>query len=196
VPDEEERWASFPYDRRYQISTRGRVIGAKGRLLSCFPRDGYPSFGIRENASYARMWPVHMAVLLTFVGPVPENMECAHENGDRGDPRLSNLSYRTPRANTHQKWDHGTMLEGERQHMAKLTIAKVQRMRELFVSGVPCKALAIQFEVSESTAYEAIHTAWWSAGPPLSGKRRVRSERWRSRDKVRHVRKLKVLEGA
>lgn len=49
----------------------------------------------------------HRAVLLAFIGPCLDGMECCHNNGDPLDNRLENLRWDTRQANTIDKINHG-----------------------------------------------------------------------------------------
>ena len=41
----------------------------------------------------------HRAVLEAFVGPCPDGMQCLHEDDDKNNPKLGNLSWGTPSKN-------------------------------------------------------------------------------------------------
>ena len=102
-----ETWNPIEGYPRYEVSDFGRVRsldypvhyrrenGAewsrieRGRVLK--PRrlpNGY--LRVCLGADYEDY--IHRLVLLAFVGPCPEGMQCAHDDGDRGNNRLSNLA--------------------------------------------------------------------------------------------------------
>lgn len=60
-----------------------------------------------RDSKVTRGW-IHQLVLAAFVGPRPEGMEVAHENGDPQDNRLTNLSYKTKNGNMLDSVRHGT----------------------------------------------------------------------------------------
>lgn len=83
----EEVWAPVP-GTAYEASNLGRVRNPKtGRIVgTCRLKSGYFSLpGLL----------VHRAVLSAFDGPRPPNIVARHGNSDRGDNRLTNLSWGT-----------------------------------------------------------------------------------------------------
>jgi hypothetical protein len=110
------------FEGQYEVSDHGRVRGVdriailsdgrripvqgcvlklrrrkKGYLQVSLQRDGRPT-------AHA----VHRLVLLAFVGPCPEGMECCHNNGDKSNNMLGNLRWDTQSANTLDLVRHGT----------------------------------------------------------------------------------------
>ncbi len=72
---------------------------------------------------------IHHLILLAFIGPRPEGMECCHWDGDPTNNAISNLRWDTPKANMEDKRRHGTnkgpTLCGEDAGGAKLTNAQI-----------------------------------------------------------------------
>jgi len=109
---EEEVWRDVPmprYAKSYAVSNLGRVM-SKARASVCMGiRRTLPEQLIkphRQNKGYYYVCLYHMGqrrqvhvarlVLLAFAGPPPEpGMEANHENRDKSDNRLSNLSWMT-----------------------------------------------------------------------------------------------------
>lgn len=56
-----------------------------------------------------KSYPVHTLVLLAWIGPRPEGMECRHLDGNPGNNRLSNLQWGTHLENEMDKRRHGTV---------------------------------------------------------------------------------------
>jgi hypothetical protein len=90
----------------YAVSDLGRVANVRtGRIL----RPGRTSSGHltvvpgRQRGSRY----VHVLVMETFVGVVPENYEVRHLDGDPGNNRLSNLAYGTRGDNMRDVKHHG-----------------------------------------------------------------------------------------
>ena len=84
---------------------------------------------LRVNLSSLGIQLVHRLVLLAFVGPCPEGMECCHEDGDPSNNKPSNLRWDTRKANYADRVRHGTHNRGERHGNAKLTAAIVLGLR-------------------------------------------------------------------
>jgi hypothetical protein len=51
---------------------------------------------------------IHRAVMLAFVGPLPDGMVTRHLNGNPLDNRLANLEYGSPAENVQDAIGHGT----------------------------------------------------------------------------------------
>jgi hypothetical protein len=120
-----EEWkAVLGTDGRYEVSNMGNVRAiwyrtrGGNRWAYDPPRTLSPSpnkVGYRNLTSlvYAdgssRIKGIHVLVLEAFVGPRPDGMQAAHENGKAGDDRLENLSWKTPLENAADKIRHGTV---------------------------------------------------------------------------------------
>jgi hypothetical protein len=73
---------------------------------------------------------VHRLVALAFIGPCPDGLEVAHNDGDKNNNAPSNLRYATAASNQHDQVIHGKTTQGEKSHFAKLTETKVLAIRE------------------------------------------------------------------
>jgi hypothetical protein len=104
-------WLPIPgWEGMYEVSDLGRVrsidriapLGSKGavrryrgvELRPQLKRDGYIQVCLARNGRHSWVM-VHRLVLLAFVGPAPEGMECCHGNHDPWDNRLVNLRWGT-----------------------------------------------------------------------------------------------------
>jgi len=121
---------------------------------------GYVRITITERG-VSRRYRVHVIVLETFIGPRPNGMDGAHDNGKRSDNRLSNLLWKTKVENEADKLRHGTRLRGERNAAAKLTAPDVVRIRQE-ASGNTQAALARRFGVSSRTIRKILSGALWA----------------------------------
>lgn len=100
--------------------------------------------------------------MLAFVGPPPDGMEVAHENGRRADCRLANLSYKTKAANQADRIRHGTACLGEKNPTSKLTSDAVCAIRRLHgTGGMSQRALAAQYGVSRRAIQWALTGRTW-----------------------------------
>lgn len=125
-----EIWQDIPlYGGIYQASSLGRVRSGSGSLVAQrLDKYGYPRVTLGKKGS-RRAHRVHSLVLLAFVGPRPDGMECRHLNGVRGDARLENLAWGSSLENKRDMARHGTVLAGEKHPMAKLTPEQVAEIR-------------------------------------------------------------------
>lgn len=138
------------------------VMGGTWHRLRATPREGYPSVTLRrDNKSHSRC--VHQLVMLAFVGPCPDGMEVAHENGTRLDPRLANLSYKTFRENQRDSYRHGTRTLGEKSPNAKATTEVVLAIRAEFSTGRFTKLdLARKYGLSRTQTRDIITRKSWA----------------------------------
>lgn len=156
MPNEEE-WlpaAGFP---DYAVSSLGRVKrvnggrgATPGRVLKPQRNShGYQQLtlcrdGERKNVS------VHVLVAETFLGPAPPDCEVRRRDGDRFNPRLSNLVWGTRTENVEDARNHGTWISGERNGQAKLTERQVLEIKKRALAGESRRALGKEFGVNQS----------------------------------------------
>lgn len=116
------RWGVF-YSTTWQIK---KVFpNAKGYLVAQIRyADGAPSNNY-----------VHKLVLLSFVGPRPEGMECRHLDGNNQNNNLSNIEWNTPEVNRLDRVLHGSNVRcgarGTRNPKARFTEEQIREMRRL-----------------------------------------------------------------
>lgn len=170
----DERWKAIPgFEGLYEASDHGRIrslwcSAAKANHPRQVPRvlaqsGTYPSVVlVRDRVKYPRT--VHSLVLETFVGPAPQGMEVAHEDGDRKNAALSNLSWKTHKDNVADKVRHGTHQAGERVGTSKLTVAQVLEARAAYVPRCRrngTRALARKFNVSPTAMQRVVNNKGW-----------------------------------
>lgn len=105
-------WRDIPgYEGRYKVSSDGDVYSiSSGKSLAKNPdRQGYFGVSLYKGTKKSRKrWPIHVLVMLTFVGERPEGLDICHNNGDKTDNRLANLRYGTRSENILDSVAHGT----------------------------------------------------------------------------------------
>ena len=152
-------WKAVPgFEGHYEVSDAGgvrrflrgrRAIAKYGphRVLSpkALP-SGYRQVVLSKNNVQTYRY-VHRLVLEAFVGPCPEGMLSCHGNGDKSDNRLANLRWDTQAANLGDARRHGTLLVGEANTSAKLT---VECVRAILASSEQGAVLALRYGVSRS----------------------------------------------
>lgn len=133
-----EQWKPYPPDPRYLVSDQGRVRGPKGGILKPgYNNKGYPCIQLckgqeflKENEKRCKNGFIHRMVLITFVGFPPDGMQACHGPKGNGDASLENLRWDTKTANEHDKRRDGTLQEGERHGLHKLTNELVRYIRD------------------------------------------------------------------
>jgi thymidylate synthase ThyX len=115
VDTSKERWAVVANtDGKYEVSTAGRVRCVRGyttqrktvhagQILEIKEHaTGYSYVVIRyDGTTQARM--IHTLVLETFVGKRPPGLEALHENDNKADASLDNLSWGTAKNNAAER---------------------------------------------------------------------------------------------
>lgn len=118
-----ERWIDIPgYVGTYQVSDMGRVRSLDreimrrngrpqwwaGRLLKPgYGNRGHPWVNLCIEGKPKSVY-VHALVLLAFVGPRPEGLQCCHNDGNPLNNVPDNLRYDTIVANRQDSIKHGT----------------------------------------------------------------------------------------
>lgn len=130
----------------YAVSDFGRVASCKPcagycagvwHILTPF-WSGYPSkylyIGVKD-CGRSIQFRVHRLVLETFVGPRPKGLVGCHDDNDRTNNRLSNLLYKTQKANIADKERHGTKRVGSDINTSVIdearAVAILERFREV-----------------------------------------------------------------
>jgi len=176
-----EEWRDIMgYEGYYQVSNHGRVRSLdrtvphinggikniKGKLLAQFKLPtGYKQINLCRTGIQRCQEYVHTLVLITFNGlpPTPTH-ECNHKNGVKSDNHINNLEWVTHSENMIHA--HHTLnihrARGESVNGAKLTEAKVLKIRGLYTTGdYTQKELAIAFEVGQSSIGDVINRISW-----------------------------------
>lgn len=99
----------------------------------------------------------------------PEGMECCHCDGNSLNNAVSNLRWGTPQENTYDKYRHGTILWGSKNHQAKLTEQQVIEIREKYVRYSKyknnSKDLAIEYNTNTQNIGKIIRHQRWQHLP-------------------------------
>lgn len=109
-----EKWKWVPgYKDRYEVSDQGRVrsyvrtnafSNPKGEIVKSFPNyAGYHVVNLRSAAGDTTQHKVHRLVLEAFRGAAPAGTEGAHHDDNKNNNALSNLAWKTPKANARDK---------------------------------------------------------------------------------------------
>jgi hypothetical protein len=136
VPEEWRSVEGWPYE----VSNLGRVrrAGAPGRAArvgrikkASVGAQGYLEVSLcQPSPSRQRTATVHELVCVAFHGPRPgPGYECRHLNGDRTDPRASNLAWGTYAEQWSDQDVHGTKAQGEKHYARMLTESQIRDIR-------------------------------------------------------------------
>lgn len=165
----------IPGHQRYAINEHGYVLSvcvrgggwkknrswANAVRLACIKdKDGYHRVSLNRDGRSQQI-PVHALVLLTFVGPCPDGMECRHLDGCKDNNHISNLAWGTPLENQHDRVLHGTDNRGERCYKAKLTNADVLQIRSRAASGEKLADIARDFPIFVTGISKIVRRETW-----------------------------------
>lgn len=159
----DETWAAWPADRRYEVSSMGRVRSWRHQRGDKYdlrePRMLCPQ---KNKRGYLQVCvgvtaKIHRMVLESFVGP-GAGLQARHANGARTDNRLENLSWGTSKENSADRDRHGTTVRGEKSKSAKLTQAMVDEIR---ASGLTTRVLGVRYGVSSMTISQIKRRVKW-----------------------------------
>lgn len=160
-----EIWKDVPgYEGYYQVSDQGRVKsvartvtvprtkwGVEGKrkvneaVMSLqTDRRSRVFVALRKDGSSKR-FTVASLVAAAFIGPRPEGLLVLHGDGDSTNNHADNLRYGDHYDNIEDARQHGTLTQGEKQWLAKLTSDEVKFIRITSLSGV---YLAAQYGVT------------------------------------------------
>lgn len=100
-----EIWKEIKGYPNYMVSNMGRVKSLgnnktrKEKILNLYKRTGgYLYVSLSKNGKL-KNYRVHRLVYETFLGEIPDGMQCNHINEDKTDNRLENLNLMTPKEN-------------------------------------------------------------------------------------------------
>ena len=109
----------------YQVDRKGQVFSLHSdKFLSQYTDTrGYRTVALEQATNY-----VHRLVLVTFVGPRPEGMECLHLDGDPGNNNLPNLRWGTHKENATLPYTNGRpSIKGRPQTQAHIDNMRLAR---------------------------------------------------------------------
>lgn len=114
-----ERWVNIPCHEAYQVSSMGLVRSKRKGIMTGKRRGKYLAVELYRNGT-VKYFSVHTIVLLAFVGPRPDNMECCHNDGNPHNNSLSNLRWGSKKENAYDRIKHGTAKNRDNGHYASI----------------------------------------------------------------------------
>ena len=168
----------------YEVSDQGRVRSLdricrdknglakkfKGRAMTCSVRQNqygrYAIVGLpAKNKQGKKSRYVAHLVLEAFDQPRPLGMECCHCDGNSLNNQANNLRWATPKENTLDKYSHGTVLWGSKNHQAKLTEQQVIEIRQKYMRyskyKTNSKELAKEYDTSTQQIGKIVRRERW-----------------------------------
>lgn len=161
------------FEGRYDVSNLGRLRSyvandsAAPVILKPSRRSGgYYRYTLAVGDGSRAQICAHHLVLVAFVGPCPQGMECRHLNGHRHDNVLTNLCWGTKLENAADKRLHGTMCRGESHGRSKVTADQVMEIRRAYAAGgVRQIDLAERYGIAQTKISAIVRGERWSHLP-------------------------------
>lgn len=183
-----EVWKPIPgYEGIYEISDLGRIRSVVKRMRTQIGdiihgsrlKIGYCYARLTNSHGVKKRHFVHRLVLMTFhPHDNADALDANHLNGIRHDNRLENLEWlshrdnilyslhvlKTFRANQPAKKERVQKgrAKGATIGTSKLDDAKVREIRRLYKSGTPQKAIAQQFQITQTTVSLIVNRKQWA----------------------------------
>ena len=153
---------------RYWVSQCGDVLSLRGtgpqphyratpkKLTPNLDTMGYLMVGISVGRKdYRPMGKINRLVALAHLGYPPSGRPmAAHGDGDRRNNCLPNIRWASASENAQDSIKHGTMARWGKKHSRVLTPSKVKRIRELLSGGMPQRAIASKFGVTQPVVWQ------------------------------------------
>jgi hypothetical protein len=124
-------------------------------------KDDYQQVQLAHNGQPKSM-RVHALVLITFVGPCPDGMQCRHLDGNPTNNHVSNLAWGTPLENAQDTILHGTVGIGEKNGRSILNANDVLEIRSRAANGESQSVLAKNFGVTKSNISLIVRRKKWT----------------------------------
>lgn len=143
-------WHKVPDYPGTWVTKCGRVMcDRRGEVTPTDNGKGYLYVRVTRTDGKSHTQGVHRLVLMTFAGP-PEGRQGAHINGKRGDNRIENLRWATPKENTLDKLDHGTWFHST-------TISQREKCGLLRAQGYTYRQISKMLGISVGYAHRLVH---------------------------------------
>lgn len=152
------------YEGVYSVSNRGRIrrdLAYGGTRAGRFCKinlssDPYPRVGLCKNGK-VKTFRVHVLMGQTFLKTKEKGLEINHEDGNKHNNYLSNLSYVTKSQNKIHGYETGLILRGEKCSFSKLTEKDVLKIRLMYkTGGYTLLDLAVFFQMSRTQIADII----------------------------------------
>lgn len=170
--DRVEEWRSISgFEGYYEVSNFGNVRScdrqlSDGRTRKSKPmaqsisKSGHRKVRLcRGNVHHFKL--VHRLVAEAFIGPCPDGLQCAHNNGDPSCNHDWNLRWDTVAGNAADRILHGTQLIGPKNHLSKLTDDDVRKLWTLHRSGMTGRDIAKFLGCTPANVSSIINRKTW-----------------------------------
>lgn len=149
----------------YYATECGRVISRhRGRLKFIngkLDKDGYVQLILRkEKINYYKR--LHRVIAETFIPNNNSDYVVAHIDGDISNNCVVNLKYCTQKENIYDKFTHGTMLIGEKNHNSKINKQIAIEVKTMLNNGISPATISKELDVSKSIVESIKYGKTWN----------------------------------
>ena len=155
------------YKGLYSVTSEGRIWSHVSNiwLKLITASNGYSRVGLYDYLGSCQQYSVHTLVLQTFVGLAPEGLICSHEDDDKSNNKLDNLSWKTQQYNNEKERGGLNLNVGETNGRSKLTEDDVLEIRRKYGEGLKGYRLAQEYGISPQALNKIIRKKLWSHLP-------------------------------
>lgn len=143
-----------------RASVKSRPWSKATRIASSTDKDGYQKVQLTHDG-HPKGLPVHGLVLLAFVGPCPDGLQCRHLDGNPANNHVSNLAWGTRIENAQDTVLHGTAIRGEKSPNAKLKPDDVLEIRRRRANGDTLADIAYDYDISSTIVSLIVRRLAW-----------------------------------
>ena len=161
------QWTTLKYRgktfQEYQVSSNGEIRRNNKllRLILMGNRYKRKFVNLSSNGIYT-ICKIHQAVIESFVGERPKDMEVNHINGNKLDNRLINLEYCSHKENIAHAVRTGLLNnKGTKNYFAKLTENQVKEIRDLAKDGIYQRHIALIYGISRPNVSMIVNGKSW-----------------------------------
>lgn len=172
-------WRVIPSFPEYEASSEGlirRTTPPRGRQTTYGAgyvlkqwQDPYGYWLVAMPASGAyrnKAFRASRLIAEAFYGPAPSDAhQAAHNDGTTSNNAAANIRWASPLENMTDKFQHGTMYQGERHHRARLSGAEATAIRIRRAAGARAKDLAAEYGVSSQLITAIVKRVCWRHVP-------------------------------
>jgi hypothetical protein len=149
------------WSRQGRGKRHGTLEGTWRRLRERIKDGGYHYVVPCCSSQSTRPHNVARLVLLAFVGPCPDGMECCHNDGNPHNNSFENLRWDTRSANAADRNRHGRGWAGEGHPKAKLDADAVRQIRAEHARGESCPSIAARRKLDRGTVWMIVTRRTW-----------------------------------